>query len=70
MRLLTRVTSLEALKAPGPSPVAMLIPRRPGEPKGEAEARYFAANLERLGDTRTPRIYLTLTYKEVNPYGN
>jgi hypothetical protein len=62
-----RIKRLETLKAPGPPLEAMLIHRRPGEPRGEAEARYFAANPERRGDTRTPRIYLILTYQEVNP---
>ena len=43
--------------APAP---AMIIDRRPGEPRGEAEARYLAANPERWGD-KAPRIYLCLS---------
>ncbi|RJR42295.1 MAG: hypothetical protein C4567_07625 [Deltaproteobacteria bacterium] len=60
MRLSNRVTRLEGLKAPGPPLEAMLIHRRPGEPKEQAAERYFTEYPERRGDTKTPRVFLTL----------
>jgi len=57
--IISRIRQLEAFGGPGSGP-AMIIDWRPGEPHGEAEARYFEANPERRGDTRTPRIYLCL----------
>lgn len=59
MRTAQRIKKLEARHTPGPGLSALVIPRRPGESREEAEARYFAGNPERRGDT-APRIYLTL----------
>ncbi len=59
MRLTQRIKRQEARNTPGPDLEALVIPRRPGEPREEAAARYFAANPERRG-SNAPRIYLSL----------